>query len=401
MKITSLRTVRDPAIPSILFLEVVTDDGTVGLGETCLGTAAVEAHLFEAVAPKVLGAGPLEIEKISRDLYDDFVGFSDSGVATRSRSALDLALWDILGKTSGLPIYQLLGGRSRPAIPVYNSCAGPAYGMTDANVDRAGNLPVGTSTHPLDDLHAARHRPVELAQELLDAGVTGMKVWPFDAVALAGEGRHVDWAEFDNCLRPLRRIREALGRRIKVMIDLHGLWRAPAVFDVVRAVEEIEPYWIEDPVKVDSLSLLKRVADRTPVPIVAGETLATPWSFRTLLDAVPLGTVMFDIGWIGGLTDARKVANLADVYGSTFSPHDCTGPVVYTAGIHLAVSAPNALLQESVRAFHQGWYRECVDGLPDVVDGAVTPAERPGHGLQLRPEYLANGRVDIRSTEER
>lgn len=401
MKITALRTVRDPAVPSILFLEVVTDEGLVGLGETCLGTAAVEAHLFEAVGPKVLGSSPLEIERISRDLYDDFVGFADSGVATRARSALDLALWDILGQVCGVPVYQLLGGRTRPAVPVYNSCAGPAYGMTDANVDRAGNLPPDAATHALDDLHAARHRPVELAGELLAAGITGLKVWPFDAVALAGEGRHVDWTRFDDALRPLRQIREAYGRRMKIMVDLHGLWRAPAVFDVVRALEEIEPYWIEDPVKVDSLGLLRRVAERTSVPIVAGETLATPWSFRALLDEVPLGTVMFDIGWMGGLTDARKVAGLTDVYGLTFSPHDCTGPVVYTAGIHLAVSAPNALLQESVRAFYQGWYGDCVDGLPEVVDGVVAPSERPGHGLRLRPEYLANGRVSIRSTEHR
>ncbi|MEV4622432.1 mandelate racemase/muconate lactonizing enzyme family protein [Asanoa sp. NPDC049573] len=401
MKISELRTIRDPAVPSILFLEVLTDDGIVGLGETCLGTAAVEAHLFEAVAPKVLGTSPLELERISRELYDDFVGFSDSGVATRARSALDLALWDILGKVTGVPLYQLLGGRTRAAVPVYNSCAGPAYGMTDANVDRLGNLPADAASHPLDDLYASRHRPVELAGELLDAGITGMKVWPFDGLALAGEGRHIDWDRFHEDLRPLRQIHDAFGRRMKIMVDLHGLWRTPAVFDVVAALEEIEPYWIEDPVKVDSLDLLRRVAERTRVPIVAGETLATPWAFRTLIEEVPLGTVMFDIGWMGGLTEAKKVATLADVGGLTFSPHDCTGPVVFAAGIHLSVSATNALLQESVRAFYQGWYGDCVDGLPEVLDGAVSPTDRPGHGLHLSPAYLASDRVLVRSTEDR
>lgn len=399
MKITALETVRVAAFPALLFLQVHTDDGVVGLGETCLGAKAVEAHIHEAIAPNLLGQDPLRIEYHNRALYEDFVGFSDTGVATRARSALDIALWDILGKISGQPIYQLLGGAYRESITIYNTCAGPGYGATSSNVDRKGNWHVERPPGAYEDLDAVRHRPGELATELLDEGITAMKFWPLDGAALTGEGRHISKHDLRTAVQPLAAIRDAVGDRMRIMIDLHGLWRMPAVLDVIRALNEFEPYWIEDPVKADDLNMLARIAQTSAAPIAVGETLATKWNFDRLINSGAAGVVMFDIGWVGGLSEAAKIAALADARGLPIAPHDCTGPVVLTAGTHVCVSAPNALLQETVRAFYRGWYADLVTQLPIIADGRIRPPEGPGLGTELHPDVRTRGDVQLRRTQ--
>ena len=401
MKITNIDTFRLASFPALLFTEVGTDEGLTGLGETCLGAEAVEAHLHEAVAPAILGQDPLRIAFHNRALYDDFVGFADTGVATRARSALDIALWDLLGQVSGQPIYQLLGGAYRSSVPIYNTCAGPGYGATSPNVDRAGNWDDVRPRGEYEDLDAVRTRPGELAVELLAEGITGMKFWPLDGAALNGEGRRISAAELRGATAPLAAIREAVGDQMSIMIDLHGLWRMPAVLDVVRALDEFDPYWIEDPVKADDLGLLSRVAAAVRAPIAAGETVANAQNFGRLLASGGIGVAMFDIGWVGGLTEAARVSALADSRGIPIAPHDCTGPVVLTAGTHLCLAAPNALLQETVRAFHRGWYADLVTDLPIVDHGRIRPPDGAGLGTRLHPGVRNRADVTTRRSELR
>ncbi len=396
MKITSIETLRVGSFPALLFAEVGTDEGLTGLGETCLGAEAVEAHLHEAVAPAVLGQDPLRISFHNRAQYDDFVGFADTGVATRARSALDIALWDLLGQISGQPIYQLLGGAYRSSIPVYNTCAGPGYGATSPNVDRAGNWDDARPRAEYEDLDAVRTRPGELAAELLAEGITGMKFWPLDGAALAGEGRRITTGQLRAAVAPLAAIRDAVGDQMSIMIDLHALWRMPAVLDVVRALDEFAPYWIEDPVKADDLGLLSRAAAAVRAPIAAGETVANAHNFGRLLESGGIGVAMFDIGWVGGITEAVRVSALADTRGIPVAPHDCTGPVVLTAGTHLCLAAPNALLQETVRAFHRGWYGELVTDLPIIEHGQIRPPEGGGLGTRLRPDVRSRADASLR-----
>jgi galactonate dehydratase len=395
---TKLETVRIDAFPALLFVRIETDDSVTGLGETCLGSRAVEAHLHEAVAPQLLGQDPLRIERHNRAMYEDFIGFSDAGVATRARSAVDIALWDILGKVSGQPLYQLLGGAYRDSIPIYNTCAGPGYGATGPNVDRIGNLSGGRPPGRYEDLEAVYTRPAELAAELLDEGITAMKLWPFDAAALEAEGRHVSNAGLKAAVEPLAKIRDAVGDQMRIMIDLHGLWHMPAVTNVIRAINEFDPYWIEDPVKADDFQLLARIARDCVSPLALGETLATKWSFKRLLDSGAAGVVMFDIGWVGGISEASKIAAMADASGLPVTAHDCTGPVVLSASTHLAISAPNALLQETVRAFHRGWYGDLVTALPEIRNGCITPPRGPGVGTELHPQLFSRSDVHLRSS---
>jgi L-alanine-DL-glutamate epimerase-like enolase superfamily enzyme len=185
-----------------------------------------------------------------------------------------------------------------------------------------------------------------------------------------------------------------------VMIELHALWDVAAAGRIVAALDEFEPFWIEDPVRVTSADALAEVQRATRSPIAAGETLTGLPDFRDMLAREGVRIVIFDVGWVGGITTARKVAALAEAHERPVAPHDCTGPVVYAAATHLSLHLPNAILQESVRAFWDGWYRELVTALPAIEHGMISAPPGPGLGLHLRPEVFERKDVHIRSTTE-
>lgn len=397
MKITAVDTVRLDEFPNLLWVRVHTDEGLVGLGETFFGARAVEAYVHESAAPRLVGRDPHEIEAIARDLTP-YVGYAGSGVETRGRSAIDVALWDLLGKATEQPLYVLLGGLSRPSIRTYNTCAGTRYvrSRPDWSTDDWG---LGSAAEgPYEDLDAFLHRADELALSLLEEGITGMKIWPFDFAAEASAGYDISAAELDRALEPLRKIRAAVGDRIDVMIELHALWRLPAALKIAAALEEFDPYWYEDPVRADNPRALAAFAAATPVPVCAGETVAGLGGFRELLEAEAAAILMPDVGWCGGLTEARKIAALAEAYQRPVAPHDCTGPVLLAASVHLSLSAPNALVQETVRAFYAGWYRELVTVLPVIEGGHILPPEGPGLGTELLPEVLTRPDATVLTT---
>ncbi|MEE8248535.1 MAG: mandelate racemase/muconate lactonizing enzyme family protein [Alphaproteobacteria bacterium] len=397
MKITAVDTVRLDEFPNLLWVRVHTDEGLVGLGETFFGARAVEAYVHESAAPRLVGRDPLAIEAIARDLTP-YVGYAGSGVETRGRSAIDVALWDLLGKATEQPLYVLLGGLSRPSIRTYNTCAGTRYvrSRPDWSTDDWG---LGSAAEgPYEDLDAFLHRADELALSLLEEGITGMKIWPFDFAAEASAGYDISAAELDRALEPLRKIRAAVGDRIDVMVELHALWRFPAALKIAAALEEFDPYWYEDPVRADNPRALAAFAAATPVPVCAGETVAGLGGFRELLEAEAAAILMPDVGWCGGLTEARKIAALAEAYQRPVAPHDCTGPVLLAASVHLSLSAPNALLQETVRAFYAGWYRELVTVLPVIEGGHILPPEGPGLGTELLPEVLTRRDATVLTT---
>ena len=387
MRITAIETIRLEEFPNLLWVHVHTDEGPVGLGETFFGPAAVDAYLHESAAPRLLGQDPLAIDRHSRALLDGYVGFSGSGAEMRGLSALDIALWDIFGQVTNQPIHQLLGGLSRPRIRVYNTCAGYRYVRKNVGQLTANwGLPTRSAEGPYEDLDAFLHRADELAHSLLEQGITGMKIWPFDFAAERSGGLDISTSELDQALAPFRKIRAAVGNRMDVMVELHTLWNLPAVKRIFRVLEEFEPFWFEDPVKMTSADDLAELAASTHVPICASETLATRGAFRELLERNAVGVVMLDLSWVGGLSEARKIAAMAEAYHLPVAPHDCTGPVVYAASVHLSLNATNALVQETVRAFHTGWYRELVTELPRIEDGHVYPMTGPGLGTRLLPD---------------
>src|ERR1700686_1507770 len=384
MKITALETIRLAEFANLLWLKVHTSEGITGLGETFFYPATVEAYVHEALAPKLIGRDPRQIDKISKDLTG-YLGFRSTGAEMRGNSALDIALWDIQGKATGLPIAQLLGGLTRERIRVYNTCAGTGY-MRDNLGQRSANWGLGGEGRDYDDLNGFLQRADELAKDLLSDGVTAMKIWPFDLAAEANDGVDISNAELKRALEPFEKIRRAVGDKMEVMVEFHSLWQLLPAMRIARALAPFDTKWHEDPIKMDSLSSLKRYAEASTAPICASETLASRWAFRDLFETGVGGVVMLDLSWCGGLSEAKKIATMAEAWHLPVAPHDCTGPVVLAASTHLSLNAMNALVQESVRAYYRTWYRDIVTALPEVKDGHITVPPGPGLGLELAPD---------------
>jgi L-alanine-DL-glutamate epimerase-like enolase superfamily enzyme len=384
MKIRQLETIRLGEFPNILWVRVHTDEGLSGLGETFMGAEAVEAYLHEWVAPRLIGQDPLAIEARARDLTG-YLGWRGSGVETRGNSAIDIALWDLFGKAAGMPVHTVLGGRSRDAIRIYNTCAGYQYIRSNVN-QTSSNWGLGNQAGPYEDLQGFLHHADELALSLKSEGISAMKIWPFDLAAERSHGQYISAADLDQALEPFRRIRAAVGDGMDIMVEFHSLWRLPMAQRIARALREFNTFWHEDPIRIDSLDLLRQYATRCDAMICASETLSYKWGFKDYLQTGVAGVVMLDLSWCGGLTEARKIAAMADAWQLPVAPHDCTGPVVWTASTHLSLHAPNALIQESVRAFYSGWYRELVTELPVVQNGMISLSDKPGLGLELLPD---------------
>ena len=387
MQIKQVETIRLGEFPNIIWVRLHTGEGLVGLGETFMGAAAVEAYLHEWVAPKLLGQDPLAIESRNRDITG-YLGWRGSGVETRGNSAVDIALWDIFGKAANMPVHTALGGKSRDSIRIYNTCAGYQYVRSATNQTTAnwglGN--VGKNQGPYEDLEGFLNNAGELAQSLLSEGITAMKIWPFDIAAEKSHGQYISNADLDTALEPFKKIRDAVGNQMDIMVEFHSLWRLPMAQKIARALKPFDTFWHEDAIRMDSLDLLKQYAVDCEALICASETLSYKWGFKDYLQTGVAGVAMLDLSWCGGLSEARKIAAMADAWQLPVAPHDCTGPVVWAASTHLSLHAPNALVQESVRAFFTGWYKELVTELPVVENGMISLSNKPGLGLELLPD---------------
>ena len=386
MKISGVETVRVAAYPNLCFVQVHTDEGVSGLGETFFGAAEVESYLHGTVAPRLLGSDPLQVERIAQDLKP-YVGATSTGTEVRGNSAVDMALWDILGKVCGQPLYQLLGGASRESLPIYNTCAGPQYVRMPSGqaVDNWG-LPDGVDRGPYEDLDGFLYRADELARELLNSGVRAMKIWPFDPYAERWDGQYIRPEELRAALEPFRKIREAVGEDMDILVEMHGLWNSPAARRIVQGLEEFRPMWIEDPLRPGYQPVtLREVASVTSSVLALSETLAGRGAYLPLLEQGLVGVVLVDLAWCGGVGEAKKVATLAEAYLKPVALHDCTGPVSLVASTHLSINVPNAFIQETVRA-HYAWYGELVTKLPPILGGRIRPPEGPGLGTELHDD---------------
>jgi galactonate dehydratase len=388
MKVTKVETLWLDEFPNVIWLLVHTDEGLVGLGETFFGARAVEAYIHESLAPYLLDKDPLQIDLHSRALYMNvYAGYRSSGAEMRGNSALDIALWDLLGQVTGQPIYQLLGGKSREKIRIYNTCAGYRYVRSRPRqaVENWG-LPVDVPEGPYEDLDAFLKCADDLALSLKSQGITGMKIWPFDPYAEATGGLYISNADLNMALEPFRKIRSAVGDDMDIMVEFHSLWNLPTAKRIARALEEFEPYWYEDPLRADNIDALADYAASTVVPVTVSETLSTRWSFREVMQANAAGIIMLDLSWCGGISEAKKIAGMAEAYQLPIAPHDCTGPIVLMASMHLSLNAINTMIQETVRAYYTGWYKDLLTDLPHIESGYATLPAKPGLGTTLLPD---------------
>ena len=394
MKVTALQTLRLEEFPNLLWVQVETDEGLSGLGETFYGAPSAEAHIHAIIAPYLLGRDPLLIERHHAEMIG-YVGFTGAGAEQRGRSAVDIALWDLWGKAANQPVHQLLGGTVRDDIRVYNTCAGYRY-VRSKPVQGTANFGLDGVEGPYEDLDAFLNRADDLAHSLLEMGITAMKIWPFDYAAEASQGQTISAADLKTGLAPFEKIRAAVGDRMDIMAELHSLWNRPSAVKIARALEPIDPFWVEDPVFMDHLDSLGQVARSTTAPIAVGETRGGKADFRSLVALDALSVIIADLTWCGGLTEGRKIATLCDAWHVPVAFHDCTGPVALTASTHLALHARNCFIQEMVRAFYYGWYGELVTALPPVTEGRIRAPEGPGLGIELLPDIADRPDATVR-----
>jgi L-alanine-DL-glutamate epimerase-like enolase superfamily enzyme len=402
VKITRIETLQTPTYPNLVWLQVHTDDGLVGLGETFFGPDSVASYLHEQAAPYLLGKDPRDV---TRHVYALCQGmqFHAMGAEMRGLSAVDVALWDLFGQSAGLPIYRCLGGPVRDRIRLYNTCAGYGYNIFKSH--RPGDAyaqswGIGEHQGPYEDLLKWQREDNAgvLAQELLDMGITAMKIWPFDQFADATSGQHITPQQIEEAVKPFRQIREAVGMRMEIAVELHSRWNLQSAIRIAEALEEIRPLWYEDPIRMNNPAALAEFARSTRVPTTASETLAHRAAFLQMLREDAIGIVMLDTGWVGGISEALAIAKMAETFQRPFAPHDCTGPVTYTVGTHLCLAAPNAMIQEGVRAYYHGWYQDVVTNLPTIDHGFVAAPDQPGLGIRLLPDFSTRPDVTVRTS---
>lgn len=382
------RTFED--LPNLMLVEVHTSDGRVGLGEAFYGIGAVEWVVREQLAPALVGRPvPTTPEEIALafDPASVYVGQQGSGAEVRARSALDIALWDLLARGRDLPLHALLGevlgdlpGDATPERPVYNTCAGPFYMRSTAG-QLSSNWGLGRS-RDYNDLWAFLNEPERLAEDLLAEGIAEMKIWPLDPAAEKTRGGSISPDDLRAGLEPFRRIRAAVGDEMGLMLEMHALWEPEPARQILSEAAELNLVWAEDPIGVHRAEEMAELR-ATGVPIAAGETAGAGLVSERLVRAGAVDTLITDLTWCGGITDALALQKLSAEHGIAFALHDCSGPVAFAACVAMAVASSNVVRQEMTRAYLHTWYPSLVSGLPDVTAGVVRPTAQPGLGLEV------------------
>ena len=339
--------------PHTVWVRVYTSDGLIGLGETSYAPRAVSALIHDILAALLLGRSPLDIDCHWNNMFATVNSIGYGGAETRAISAVDIALWDIVGQYTAQPIYNLLGGRNRDHIPVYNTC-------------------IGSDLY--QDYRAwTEGRAGQLAEDLLKQGITAMKIWPFDPQGIslnepmdrkAGVGaigpvsHSVSQESLHKGLTCVEDIRAAVGDKVEIAIEGNARWNLPAATKIARALEPYDIMWLEEIIPPDNVESYARLKADTRIPLCVSERLFTRFGFRQVVEANAADIIMPDISWTGGITETRKICVLADTYYLPVACHDATGPVSLWAAAHLMLHIPNAMIMETVRAYYDGWYNE-------------------------------------------
>ena len=242
---------------------------------------------------------------------------------------------------------------------------------------------------PLEDNWASHHAAGDLAEELLAEGYTAMKFWTFDRAYREYGGSYLPLAAIKACVQPMEEVRRRVGDRIEILLDGHGFFQLPAALRIAAAMRDLRPLWLEDIMRVDAVDTLKDYRDKAGVPIAVSEMLIGREDFRLVLERQAADYLMADPTWVGGISETRRLAELAQAYNVPALMHDCTGPLTLFAGVQVATAVPNVVFQESVRAHIRTFYDQLVEPNMVIDKGCAVPPALPGLGTRLRPELFS------------
>ena len=379
MKITRVETYVTMPIENLpwLFVEVHTDEGVTGLGECTLAIGNnIISHTVKAIEPLIVGLDPADIEEIWQRIFLRYLRIGGRGVISAAVSAIDLALWDVKGKVLGVPIFQLLGGAARDRVPLY--------------------------TH-VHDARQSRMTPDDVAEEARAtraAGYEALKTDPFRSARTAGgpyQGasmiERLTPAMISDAEEWVAAIRDAVGPDYEIMVDAHARFDTASAIAASRALEALGLTWFEEPVPPESHQALWEVRENTNVPISVGESLFTRYDFVPVLEQRLADYVMPDVAWTGGISELRRIASLAEAYYVRLSPHDALGPVAIMAAFRVCMSTPNLYRQECIHTWFDG-FEKIITPMFEYHEGAIWPSDRPGLGIELIHDAVAEHALD-------
>ncbi|MFN8525304.1 MAG: mandelate racemase/muconate lactonizing enzyme family protein [Chloroflexota bacterium] len=369
MKVTRLETILLDNEPPYrggikwLFIKLHTDDGIVGLGELRTGglrnMATGIAHLNDLCDRFVIGQNPFNVELIWQRMYGTVHDYRHPGMdSTPVLSAIEIALWDIIGKATNQPIYNLLGGQYHEKLKAY------AY-------------------MPSEGLWENPEKAADVAHQLLAEGNQACKIDPFRP--LFPLPRDIPLKELKHAAKIFKAVRDAVGDELEIGIGTHGQFSTSCAIRCARVFEEYMPSWFEEPVPPENVEEMARVARQTSIPIASGERLATKYEFSRLIEAQAAGIIQVDVGQCGGILEAKKIAAIAEAHYALIAPHMYVGPIAAAAAVQLGTCSPNFYIQE----FNSGaLHNEIFTNPIKFENGFIVPPTGPGLGLELNEEVV-------------
>ncbi|MCC6627387.1 MAG: mandelate racemase/muconate lactonizing enzyme family protein [Chloroflexi bacterium] len=364
MKVTGIETILLDNIQPYrggskwLFIKLLTDEGIVGLGERVTGHASnltsQIALLTELAEQFVIGENPFNVELIWQRMFAARHDYRHPGMdSTPALSAIEMALWDIIGKATNQPIYNLLGGRYHEKLRAYAYM--PAEGIWE-NPAKAGDV----------------------ARQLVAEGNSACKIDPF--MPLFPLPRDFPLKTLRHAAKIFQSIREAVGDELEIGIGTHGQFSTAGAIRAAKILEEFHPMWFEEPVPPENIEEMARVAAHTSIPIAAGERLATKYEFARLIEQQAAQIIQLDVGQCGGILESKKIAAIAEAHYAMIAPHMYQGPIAAAAAVQLGTCSPNFLIQEwNVNDLHSEIFVEPIR----FESGYLTPPTGPGLGVAL------------------
>lgn len=365
MKITEIKTaevtVKVGGKPryGYCYVRIHTDEGVYGTGEASHVDGGWRGTT-RSMAQQLIGKDPRDVDACFEGIRRSYIfrgGFSGLGIS--ALTGLEVALWDLAGKAQGVPVYRLLGGKFRDRVRLY---------VDSAHEDTA-----------------------KRAEEVRADGFTAIKFDLDDANnphKLDAWNWSVSPGELELMVDQAHEIREAVGPDMDLAIDLHGRYDATAGLKVAQAVEDLNLMWLEEPVPPENIDALGRITESTSTPICAGENLYLRYGFRDLLEEQAVDIIMPDISKCGGLSECRKIANMAEIYYIPFAPHNNSSALSTVGDAHVCASVPNFLALEFHRYDDPTWNDVIVSEEPAIQQGHVVLSEKPGLGVELNEEFL-------------
>ncbi len=360
MKITKVESfLTNAGLRNYLFVRLHTDTGLTGLGEASLEwqEKTVQTILHEWVEGRILGRDPFDIERLVGDMMRD--QYQGGSTVMTAISGVEIAMWDIIGKACGQPVYKLLGGRYHQRIPAYAN--GWYGGMYDPQVQ------------------------ANLAKEAVKRGYKALK---FDPFGTAWKEMNTEQCEAAEGM--VAAIRQAVGPEIGLMIEYHGRLSVQTAIDMIKRLEKYNPLWSEEPVVPESIDLLAEVKSQVSGKIAAGERLYNIPDFYRLTKMRAADVVQMDIAHCGGLMVSKKVAAMCAAQDMSVAPHCSVGPVSLAAALHFDVSTPNFIVQEAFAEFDVPWRNDLVRGWNPIKDGEFFLSDEPGLGIDIDENAIAD-----------